>query len=239
MKISKLTLVLFLLVVIAICSISHAKKHKKFNSEKPKKKEIKPQRNSLGFEVKADTVVSNFPFKVERCDQIVMFKGKLIPDHDDYTKRRDVLFTITAYHLNAFSEKNPDKLLQSILFTRGKTLPQPVKGARGCIYIDGGKAVHPMILCGEDEKIGNSILNSVNKFAGCRGGQQDQKAEIDFPKLKKLLKSCGLNGGFKDPKKLKQKIEELKKKFKNKKDHLKNAVGFFHPGFNGVPGTNN
>jgi len=246
MKISKFTMVLFLTLSLALFSFSFAKKHSKKSkinaettsaNEGPKKKFIKTQRNSLGFEVKADTVITQYPFKVERCDQIVLFKGKLIPDHEDYTKRREAVFTITAYHVNVFSEKNPDKLIQSVLFKDGKTSAQVPRGARGCIRVDSGKHLHPLILCGDDEKNGNAILKAVNKFSECRGGLLEKKDEIDISLLKKLLRACGMNCGFTDPKKLKAKIEQLKKKLKSKQNHLKNANGFFHPGFNGVPGT--
>jgi len=50
--------------------------------------------------VKAHTYLKQPPWNVERCDQIVIAKRKMIPDHEDFTKRRDIVITITAYYIN-------------------------------------------------------------------------------------------------------------------------------------------
>ena len=238
-------MVFFLLIVLFICSISQVDSHltkkstkssENNSSEKPKKKKIKPEENSFGKMVKAHTLLKDKPWKVERCDQIVIAKRKMIPDQEDFTKRRDVTITITAYYINIFAENNPDKLIQSILFTDGKTLPKMQRGARGCIKIDGGKHHHSMIICGENKKEGHYLLAAIKKFSACRGGEK-KPPKADLEKMKNVLRACGLNSGFKDPKAIKKRIAAIKKKAKKGKNHLKNSTGFFHPGFSGVPGT--
>lgn len=234
MKIGKITMVLFLTIALFISSISQINS---ISIEKPKKKKaIKPEENTFGKMVKAHTTLKNPPWKVERCDQIVIAKRKMIPDHEDFTKRREVVITITAYYINMFAAENPDKLLHSILFTDGKKLPQMQRGARGCVRIDGGRHVHNIIICGNNKKEGHYLLKAIKKFSACRGGEKKppKKTKEHF---KNVMRACGLNSGFKDPKALKARIKAMKKKAKKDGNHLKRSTGFFHPGFNGVPGT--
>ena len=248
MKISKLFMVFFLLTVLCICSISEVnslltKKSTKYaeniSSEKPKKakkKAIKPEENTFGRMVKAHTTLKSPPWKVERCDQIVIAKRKMIPDHEDFTKRRDVVITITAYYINLFAAENPDKLLHSILFTDSKQFPVMQRGARGCVRVHGGGHIHSIIICGNNKKEGHNLLAAINKFSACRGGEKKPKKD-EMQKYKNAMRACGLNAGFTDPKAIKKKIKELKKKAKKDGNHLKRSTDFFHPGFAGVPGT--
>jgi hypothetical protein len=252
MKISKITLALFLTLVLGICSVSEINslltlKTDKFNENntsekpkkkaiKPKKKAIKPEENSFGKMVKAKMTLENPPWKVERCDQIIVAPRQIIPDHEDFTKRRDIVFTMTAYYLNIFSAKNPDKLLHSILFSDSKRTAIMQRGARGCVLVDGGLHHHAVLLCGKNKKEGENILAAIEKFSECRGGKKVPPKD-EFTKFKKAIRACGLNSGFKDPKTIKKKIAQLKKKLNKNKNHLKRATGFFHPGFSGVPGT--
>ena len=239
-------MVLFLTIVLCICSISEINSSLTFksdkvresnNSEKPKKKKnTKPEENSFGKIVKGEMTIKSPPWLVERCDQIVISERQIIPDHEDFTKRRDIVFTMTAYYLNIFSAGHPDKLLHSILLSESKKLPIMQRGARGCVLVDGGNHHHSVLLCGKDKKEGENLLAALMKFSECRGGQK-VPLEDEFEKYKKALRACGLNSGFKDPKALKKKIAELKAKLNNKNQHIKRATGFFHPGFSGVPGT--
>jgi len=185
--------------------------------------------------VKAHTYLKQPPWNVERCDQIVIAKRKMIPDHEDFTKRRDIVITITAYYINLFSAENPDKMLHSILFTDSKQLPQMQRGARGCVRVHGGGHVHSIIICGKNEKEGKYLLKAIMKFYDCRAGFKKPK-KATKENFKNVMRACGLNAGFKDPKAIKKRIAELKRKAKNK-NHLRRATGFFHPGFAGVPGT--
>lgn len=249
MKISKITLALFLTIVICVCSISEINSHltlktgksNENNSKAPKKaakkKPHKPEENSFGKMVKSKMLLNLPPWKVERCDQIIVAERQIIPDHEDFTKRRDITFTMTAYYLNIFSAKNPDKLLHSILFSDSKKMAKTQRGARGCILVDGGLHHHAVLLCGKNKKEGLNLLAAIEKFAECRGGKKvPKKGEME--KFKKALRACGLNAGFKNPKALKKKLAELKAKLAKKKNSgLKRATGFFHPGFSGVPGT--
>ena len=236
MKISKITLVLFLSVVLFISSISEINSLNTNKPKKGKKKAIKPENNTFGSMVKAHIKVLKAPWKVERCDQIVITKAKFIPDHEDFTKRSDVVITMTAYYMNLFSAKNPDKLLHSILFSDGKKMPVMQRGARGCVNVDGGRHFHNTLICGKNKKEGRQYLAAIRKFSSCRSGSKapPKKTHENF---KNVMRACGLNSGFTDPKKIKAKLAAMKKKNKKAGNHLRRAKGFFHPGFAGVPGT--
>jgi len=190
--------------------------------------------NSLGTRVKGESILSKFPYKVDRCDQIVAVQAKIIPDHDDYTKRTEALVTITAYHLNVFKNTNADTLLHSILFSETKELPMPLRGARGCIKIDGGKSGHGLAVCLENEKDQENILGVLKKFSDCRGDLGKVVLGDDLEKIRKLLRGCGISS-FKNAKELQKKLDEMK----NRKpiDLLAQRPGFFHPGGDKVPGT--
>jgi len=162
----------------------------------------------------------------------------MIPDHEDFTKRRDVVITITAYYINLFSAENPDTLLHSILFSNSKRLPQMQTGARGCVHIDGGAHHHSIIICGNNKKEGHNLLAAINKFSVCRGGHK-KPPKKDKENYKNVMRACGLNAGFKNPKALKKHLAALKKKAKQNSNHLRRSTAFFHPGFSGVPGTDN
>jgi hypothetical protein len=203
-------------------------------------KNIKFNHNSFGKKVNAKTILNKKPWKVTRCDQIVITKRKIIPNHEDLTKRKTVVFTITAYYINLFSENNPDKLIQSILFTDSKILPKMQRGAEGCIKIDGGKFHKSMIICGDNKKEGEYLLAAIRKFHECRGGlKKPQKNEAE--KYKNVMRACGINSGFTNPKVIKKKIKEIKNKRKIKRygKKYKNYYykGFLHTGYKGVPGT--
>merc|ERR1719362_312427 len=235
MKISKITLVLFLAIVLCISSISEI--NSLSAEKKKKKKKIKPHENTFGKMVKSKTFIKGAPWTVKRCDQIVVVKNhNFIPDHEDFTKRTKIVITMTAYYINLFSKKNPDKLVHSILFSESKRLPIMQRGARGCVRVNGGKHMHTIIICGNNEKEGRSLLAAINFFSICRGGQK-APAKATKEKFKNVLRACGLNSGFKNPKALKRKIKQMKRKNKKGGNNLKRASGFFHPGFSGVPGT--
>jgi hypothetical protein len=226
MKIGLICLALFL--GILICSFE-------CKSSKPPKDDVKVAVNSLGNKVKAEIVLDKPPFNVKRCDQIVVFKGEIIPDHVDYTQRKEAVFTITAHRVTAFSDNNADSLLQSILLTHSKTLPNGLRGARGCIVLDGGKKVHTMAICGKNEKEADNLLAVLRKFSDCRGGNAREKV-VDIQTLRKITRGCGIPK-FKDAKELKQKLAEIKKKQTQKPSVLKLGTGFFHPGGEKVPGS--
>jgi len=211
----------------------------------PKKK----YSNSLGLKVEKKMIVESFPFKVERCDQMVHFKAKYIHDMGDYRFRKDGFFTITAYYVNQFKDKDAKKLDESILLTESKFIARHLKGARGCIYIDGGNFRNDIAICLDTKAKAKNILNVINDFARCRMG--DNLKPIPLATIKKLIRDCGKNGkpGKKGKKGKNGKAKNNKKSDKKKKNKkgkkvkkvndawTANRAKFFHPLKLQVPGT--
>jgi hypothetical protein len=195
--------------------------------------------NSLGAKVKGQSLLTEFPFLIQSCDQIVAFKGQLIPDDEDYTKRQEAFFTITAYYVNAFNDASADTLLQSLTLSEMTTLPKDLRGARGCISLNGAKSGHPLLICLSNTKESDNILAVLKHFSDCRGNLinkgKEEKPEIQ--KIKKMLRGCGLGGKFINAETLKKKLAEVKKANENKKDLLASSTSFFKPGGEKVPGS--
>jgi hypothetical protein len=82
-----------------------------------------------------DLILKEFPFVLTRCDQIIHYNGEIIPDHTDYTKRKDVFITINAYHINIFDEEDPNTLRRSVLLPNSQISFINLRGGRGCLKI--------------------------------------------------------------------------------------------------------
>ncbi len=189
--------------------------------------------NSVGRKVyvkkSADIVLTKFPFEVTRCDQIVSFKGQFIPDLDEYRGRTDAWFTLTAHFANLFANDNAKHLLRSILLSETNIAPRTFHGSGGCIMIFSRKGGNNNIsICLNDKKQQQNILDVLKTFNECRGGSNLKK--LDALKIADMIKTCGGKGKFVNPFKLIKKLK--KKKMKIHKDK-----NWFHPGFDGVPGT--
>jgi len=246
----KIILALFL---FAIVSVSFAKDQVVSTTEVPPKKGGKGAKgkfhNSLGLKVDKSMVLEKFPFKVKRCDQMVYFKAKYISDMGDYRFRKDGFFSITAYYVNQFMDKDATKLDESILLTESKTMPQHLKGARGCVYVDGGKFRNDIAICLKDKAQAKNVLAVLNDFRRCRMG--DNLQPIPLAIIRKLIRMCGKGGKLVDPKSLKKaakaagkkgtknagKKAKKGKKVKASNPWSANRKKYFHPLKLKVPGS--
>lgn len=192
--------------------------------------------NSVGRKVyvsnSTDIVLTSFPFEVTRCDQVVSFNGSFIPDLAEYRARKPGHFTLTAHYANLFSGNNPKNLLRSILLSETTIAPRIFGGSGGCIMIYskfGGN--NNIQICLDDNLKEQNILEVLKTFNECRGGNSLNRAnKIDPLKVAQMIKTCSGKGKFVNPFNL---IKKLKKK--NMKVHK--DKDWFHPGFDGVPGT--
>ncbi len=199
--------------------------------------------NSLGNKVNAQSLLTKYPWTVDRCDQIIVVKAKYIPDFDDYTVRKDAWFVITAYQISMFTTDKADSLQQNGMLSETKFMPAHLNGSGNCIQIDGGSGGHNMALCVKTKKEEEALIVAVKEFYDCRGGIDQsgkkgknlkKKKEIDVKDVKKLLKSCNL-GKFKGAKDLNKKLQEEKKKLKEQKAFK--PTGWFAPSNSKVPGS--
>lgn len=197
--------------------------------------------NSLGHEVDVNILLENPPFKVTRCDQIVFFEREYIPDFEDFTKREKSFFSISAYHVHRLKSKNPNDHLQSILLTNSRYPINEPLGAENCMMLDGGANETAMLICANDKKDFENIMNVFKSFEDCRNGKRitDEnlvktlaKKSTDENTLPNLLRKCGMEGKAIDPNKLlkKGKPKPVEQKIQNEED-------FWIPKPHKVPGS--
>jgi len=232
---------LSLFVLMLVCTVKSLQNLKESTSASKPKEGI----NSLGVKVKTDhhTILKKFPYVINRCDQIAVIEGKYIPDFEDYNKREPAIFVLTAYQVSMFKDSNADNLLQTALLAESKVYPSLLKGALGCITVDGGRGQHRMALCTENEKNAENVLAVLKKFYECRGGLINSSKNgvnkpvkrISIAELQKILKNCGL-GKYKGLADLKKKMAAMEQAQKKPKTFAPNV--YFHPGGENVPGTN-
>ena len=227
MKINQ-RLSIFLINMLCICYISNICY---IFSEIPIKKGL--HENTFGKLIKGKTRLHNPPWKVTRCDQIAIVNREMIPDHEDFKKRKKVSITITAYYINIFSDEDPNHLLHSIHFTN--MLPRMQRGADGCVLIKGGQNEHSSIICGNNIQEGKYIYEAVMEFYKCRNKHIAPKKQPQ--NLKRVMRACGLKSGFSDPKAIKKRIKELQMQKKKRINPLNRRNTFVHLGWGGVPGA--
>jgi len=135
--------------------------------------------NSLGetgHKAEDHIAVTNFPYKLSRCDQVVHVPVTYINNEDDYRVRHTGYVTITAHLTNLFHAKDGQKLIQSTNHSTMKSDPCHLLGARGCIKLskDVHLRLHNMEYCLENEIQAENILYIYKEFKRCRLGDNLQ-----------------------------------------------------------------
>jgi hypothetical protein len=255
MKIKHLSLTFFfvslLMTYFISCKVNNKFVEKSKTSsttevEKPKAKGGK-HTNSIGLKVDKSVIVEKFPFVINRCDQLVMFKAQYISDMGDYRFRKPGFFTISAYYVNQFRDKDAKQLDQSILLTESSRFPSHLRGARGCVLINGGKHRQDIAICLANKKQAKNILYVLDAFRKCRLGDDLKPISADL--IRRLIRACGKNGKFINPFKLARQLMKGKKLKLGKKKGKKTLRKFsnnpwdndrrnhFHPAPLKVPGS--
>ena len=201
--------------------------------------------NSIGLKVDTSVILDKYPFMISRCDQLVLFKAKYISDLGDYRFRKDGFFTMSAYYVNQFRDKDAKQLDQSVLLSESTNRASHLRGARGCVVISGGKHRQDIAICLANKKQAKNILSVLQEFEKCRMGDDLQPISADL--IRKLIRACGKNGKFINPFKLAQ---QMKNKGKGSKKVVKKALrkfsnnpwyndrkNHFHPAKLKVPGS--
>jgi len=177
-------------------------------------------------------VITKPPFKVTECNQILMFSAEYIEDLRDYRKRKPAFFSINVLNTFVFEKKDATKLIHSSSFTTSKRLTGPLKGAKGCISIDGGKVNSDITICFKNEKDTDDLLRAIKSFSKCRMG--DNLVPISPEKIAKIAQACGAaKKEEKDPVKDFEMSFDIRSGNKWDEDRAK----FFQPSKIRVPGT--
>jgi hypothetical protein len=124
------------------------------------------------------------PYKVKRCDQILLLPGKKL-DMKDYCIKEDAFMTMSIYMVNFFLKKNPDKLLESFPMDQITTAPSQLPGAPGCTMWITKYRSFPY--CYASEEILEQVIQAYYDFMNCRKGPQGPRV------AGALLKACDIS----------------------------------------------
>jgi hypothetical protein len=193
-----------------------------------------PTRNSLGYKMRKNSILTDFPMKVKSCDQIAFFPAEYITDLDDVRLRKNGYFAVNAHSVSIYDEKDSNKLIHHVLWSNSKKKPSHLNGAKGCILIDSASPNADISICFNSKDKAKNILNVIKDFYKCRMGDNLQPIPLDL--IRQLLQLCGANGkiisGNKGQKAFKM---NLTGRGGNKWDS--NRMSYYQPNPIRVPGT--
>lgn len=109
-------------------------------------------------------------FNVTSCEQVIMFDGERITDLNNYAKKAPAYFTLSAYSVASFDNKDANKLVEFFDLAGIATVPQQILGAYNCLmftYKSGGRS---MSMCFKDDTMIQKFRDAYNKFEICAKG---------------------------------------------------------------------
>ena len=168
-----------------------------------KKKDTTNVAGNLKFQ---NVHISASPYKVTSCDQVLLIPGKRIFPENDYTKKIDAFFTMSAYMVNSFETKDSNKFLESIAMSHMKTMPYVLGGSKNCLYFQDSITTRKITLCIEDPVVLEEIQTAFMTLFNCRNGRGITGDDKNVEKLAKIL--C-------ETPKDNKKFDEIKQDFAN------------------------
>lgn len=157
-------------------------------ASKEVKKDPKAKENKDG-PINENIIVDKFPWKVTKCNQIVMTDCEHITDLREYRNRSKAFCTLTIYDVNIFKEKDAKTLIHNVPWYQTKFMPRQLKGAKGCLIIDGGSVSADMTLCFKKPEESAAMMKVIQDFEKCRTG--DNLKPIPEAEKVRLQKTCG------------------------------------------------
>jgi len=176
-------------------------------------------------------VVTDPPYAITECNQMLMFSADYIVDLKDFRLRKTAFYMVNVYSIFMFQTKNANSLIHSVNFAQMQKPVEPLKGGKGCIIIDSGKATADMTICFKSPADTNSILSAFDSFNKCRLG--DNLVPIPATQLNALVKSCG----GKDSKKKKGSGDEMDLDIRGGNKWDADRAKYFQPVPISVPGS--
>jgi hypothetical protein len=122
--------------------------------------------NSLGNRVPAKTLVNTYPYKLERCDQIVIINGEFIRFGKEYICLKQGVFVFTSQAINVFKSESPESLAESMDLSDIHDCSYNLRPLDKCLDITS-KTQEKMTLC--SEYIGK-VYDLLKDFSECRKG---------------------------------------------------------------------
>ena len=143
-----------------------------------------------------------------------MFPAKRIFPENDYSKKIEAFYTMSASMLNTFEKKDNSKLLKTFKLKNVKNNPYVLQGSKSCLLFSNKGIQANTTVCIEDANQRLDIINSFNFLKKCSKKSPKPK------KVKKAKKSKKVNKAKKSKKANKVK----KKKNANKAKKSKKAI---------------
>merc|ERR1711957_113214 len=109
------------------------------------------------------------PYKVKRCDQILLLPGKKL-NPKDYCEKEDAFMTMSIYMMNFFLKRDPNKLVESFNMYEITQIPSAMPGAPGCTMWMTKTRSFPF--CYATPEILEQVIDAYYAFMNCRKGPQ-------------------------------------------------------------------
>lgn len=143
-------------------------------------------KNVTGVIANSSLEMSPRPYTIHQCDQIILFNGSRIADFNDYTQQKPSHFSLNAYLLNVFDEKNPGKLVDSVNINQLIEEPKKMKGMKKCLYFKGEKTEIGVCLPEEEET--NEVYQAYRNLTACSKGKIESPIEKEIKERLEVLK---------------------------------------------------
>jgi len=121
-----------------------------------------------------------------------MFPGKRLFPENDYGKKKDAFFQISALLLNVFEKKDGSGLLRSMKLPDIHKAPYVLSGSKNCMYFRDAYSKLNATVCVADDKQRKNIMNSFNFLKSCirvpPKGKKGQKPKNVIELAKEVIK---------------------------------------------------
>lgn len=112
-------------------------------------------------------VIENAPFKITKCDQIILFQGKRINPEMDFGAKVPAIFTMSTFMLNVFESKNTANLIRSLRIKDINGNPYVLKGSKNCLFFEETTTRKNVTMCVEDDQQRKDIIDSFGFLKNC------------------------------------------------------------------------
>jgi hypothetical protein len=140
--------------------------------------------NAVGQVGPSTFAITNPPYQLGSCDQVLLIESQRIINMRDYSKREKVFFTFSMYLINVFQEKNADKLIDSLGMDKINTLPYVMQGAPTCVNFPGDKK--NIAMCFDKEEYTGEIIQVYKDLLDCRKG----KKVLTVEEMRQIVQQC-------------------------------------------------
>ena len=130
--------------------------------------------------------ITHPPYKVERCDQVLLLKGKKL-NLTDYCVKSDAFMTLSIYMANLFEDEDSNKLLESVPLDQITVFPTALSGTLTCTQFSG--KTKSFAFCYETVDILKQVIEAYEYFYRCRTNGMPDVPNI----LKLLLEACDIS----------------------------------------------